>query len=90
MAYLLKRIAEEADLDDAQRRTDMGIVQGARKKFNLPYEPLTMKEEALRIAAHLEWNIVIDEDRNAVIAKFEAYEAAKRDAVKDLASQSVG
>jgi hypothetical protein len=82
MAYLLKRIAEEADLDDAQRRTDMGIVQGARKKFNLPYEPLTMKEEALRIAAHLEWNIVIDEDRNAVIAEFQAYEAAKRDAVK--------
>ena len=31
----------------------MAIVQAARSKFALPYAPLTMKEEVLRITEHL-------------------------------------
>lgn len=90
ISYLLKRIAEEAELDDTQRRTDMAIVQVARTKFALPYAPLTMKEEVLRIAEHLGWDIVMDEDRNAAIEKAAAYDKQRRGAVKNSLKQLRG
>ena len=40
----------------------MSIVQSARDAFKLPYAPCTMREEVLRIAEHLGWNIVLVED----------------------------
>ena len=62
MAWVLRRIADKAQLDKAQCRTDMSIVQSARDAFKLPYAPCTMREEVLRIAEHLGWNIVLVED----------------------------
>ena len=87
MAYLLQRIAQEVSVDKSQRRTDMGIVQGARQKLGLPYEMLTMKEEALRIAAHLDWNVILDEDRAAALERLQVLEKSKRVAVKQAIRQ---
>ena len=62
IAWVLRRIADEAQLDKAQCRTDMSIVQSARDAFKLPYAACTMREEVLRIAEHLGWSIVLVED----------------------------
>ena len=87
MACLVERIAQEVNVGKSQRRTDMGIVQAARQKLGLPYEMLTLKEEALRIAAHLDWNVLLDKDRAAALERLEIWGKAKRVAVKQAMRQ---
>jgi hypothetical protein len=85
---LLARITAELQLDVSAKPSDMQLAQAARDKLRLPYLPLNVEQEVVRMARTLGWQFRLREEwqraRDAALAQQQRAAARLADGMAQL------